>query len=254
MIVINKKESYISLKSKPVFRRKKGAGFIAFEGLDGSGKSTQSNLLINRLEKKGYKTAKIDFPQYGTKSAGLIEEYLNGKYGNSEEVGPYRASIFYACDRYDASFKIRKWLEQGRIIISDRYIASNVGHQGGKIKDNRERKEFIKWLYNLEYNIFEIPKPDITFILKTSSEFSIKLAPKITEKEKKEKRRLYLGKKVRDIHEKDIKHLTNALNSYLQIAKEFPKEFKIIECIKDGKLLPSETIHQKIWNIMKKIL
>ena len=229
--------------------------FIVFEGLDGSGKSTQTKLLIEYLEKEGYKTAKIDFPQYGTKSAGLIEEYLNGKYGTSEEVGPYRASIFYACDRYDGSFRIKKWLKEGRIVVCDRYFASNVGHQGGKIEDKQKRKKFIKWIYELEYNIFGIPKPDITFILKTSPELARKLAPKITDKEKKEKRKAYLGNKKRDIHEKDISHLKNALNSYLEIAREFPKQFCVIECIENNKLLPPEIIHQKIIaNIIKRKL
>ncbi len=221
--------------------------FIVFEGLDGSGKSTQTKLMVKRLKQEGYNSVAYDFPQYGKKSAGLVEEYLNGKYGTSEDVGPYRASLFYACDRYDASFKIRKWLDQGKILICDRYLASSVGHQGGKIKDKKERKKFLKWLYELEYKIFGIPKPDITFILKTSPVFSRKLSPKITDKEKKRKRELYLGKKKRDIHEKDLDHLTLALQSYLEAAKEFPKDFEIIECLENNKLLSPEIIHQKIW-------
>jgi dTMP kinase len=228
--------------------------FIIFEGIDSSGKSIQTKLLERRLKNEGYKAVKIDFPQYGAKSAGLVEEYLNGKYGAPEEVGPYRASIFYACDRYDASFKIRKWLAEGKIIISDRYIASNIGHQGGKIRDKKERKHFLKWLYNLEYNIFKIPKPDFTFILKISSDVSFKLSHKVVDKKKKKKRAFYLGNKKRDIHEKDISHLKNAFNSYLEISKEFPKEFNVIECIKDKKLLPPQAIHQEIWEQVKKFL
>lgn len=228
--------------------------FFVFEGIDGSGKSTQAGLLTESLRRRGYKVEKTDFPQYGKKSAGLVEEYLNGKYGSAEEVGPYRASIFYACDRYDASFQIKKWLKEGRIIISDRYVASNIGHQGGKIKNKQERLKYFKWLYNLEYEIFKIPKPNFTFILKTSPEFSLKLAHKITEKEKKRKRRSYLGSKKRDIHEKDRKHLAGALGSYLHAAKEFPKEFKVVECIERRKLLSPETIHQKVLKITKKIL
>ena len=228
--------------------------FIVFEGLDGSGKSTQTKLLVNRLKKEKYKAVTYDFPQYGTKYAGFIEEYLKGKYGSAESVGPYRASIFYACDRYDASFKIKKWLEQGKILVCDRYSASNIGHQGGKIKNKKERKKFLKWLYNLEYKIFEIPKPNITFILKTSPEFSRKLSPKITDKEKKKKRKSYLGSKVRDIHERDLLHLENALKSYLEAAKEFPKDFIVIECIENKKLLSPKIIHQKVWEqIINKI-
>ncbi|MCD6528042.1 dTMP kinase [bacterium] len=225
---------------------------IVFEGLDGSGKSTQTKLLIEYLKKKGYKTAKIDFPQYGKKSAGLIEEYLKGKYGTSKEVAPYIASIFYACDRYDGSFKIRKWLKEGRIVVCDRYFASNVAHQGGKIKNTQKRKKFIKWLYDLEYNIFKIPKADITFILKTSPELARKLAPKITDEEKKRKRKAYLGKKIRDIHEKDLNHLINAFNSYLELAKENPRQYCLIECIgENNKLLSPKIIHQKILDKLK---
>lgn len=226
--------------------------FIVIEGLDGSGKATQTKLLYSRFKKEGGKVAKIDFPQYGTKSAGLVEEYLNGKYGSSEEVGPYRASIFYACDRYDSSFKLRKWIEEGKIIISDRYISSNIGHQGGKIENKKERKKYIKWLYDLEYNIFKIPKPDITFILKTSPSFSMKFSSKIIEKEKKKKRESYLGNKKRDIHEADKIHLTNTLSSYIWASKEFPKDFRVIECIENGQLLSIKEVHQKIWNIIKR--
>lgn len=235
-------------------KSKKGK-FIVFEGLDGAGKSTQVKLLINRLRTEGRKVKTIDFPRHGEKPAWLVDEYLRGKYGSAEEVGPYRASIFYACDRYDAGFEIRKWLKNGIIVIADRYLASNIGHQGGKIKDKKARKKYFDWLYNLEYNILKIPKPECNFILKTSPEFSLKLANKITDKEKQARRKAYLGRSgKKDIHEKDKKHLGGALESYLQAAEEFPKEFKIIECIEQGKLLPLEIIHQKIWNLIKNIL
>ncbi len=225
--------------------------FIVIEGPDGSGKATQTKLLVQAIKDKGIKVKKIDFPQYGKKSAGLVEEYLNGKYGKPKEVGPYRASIFYACDRYDASFKLKKWINDGYIVIADRYISSNVAHQGGKIKNKNERKKYIKWLYNLEYNIFEIPKPDVTIILKTSTEFSYKLSSKITDKEKIEKKHLYLGKRKRDVHEKDKDHLRDSLRVYLEMAEEYARDFKVIECIEKGKLLSPEEIHDKIKKTIK---
>jgi dTMP kinase len=228
--------------------------FIVLEGIDGSGKATQTKLLVERLRREGYKVETLDFPQYGTKSAGPLENYLNGKYGSAEEVSPYVASIFYACDRYDASSKIRNWLKEGKIVIADRYIASNIGHQGGKIKDLEERKRYIDWLYDLEYNLFKIPKPDATIILKTSPEIGKKLVTKIVDKEKERKKKAYLGDKKRDIHEENIDHLSNTLNSYLDAAKMFSDEFRVVECLENGELLPPEKIHQKVWNIVKDLL
>lgn len=226
---------------------KKGKFFV-FEGIDGSGKSTQTKLLAEYFKQKGFKVEKIDFPQHGERSSAMVDDYLTGKYGTSEEVGPYVASIFTATDRYDASFKIKKWLKEGKIVISDRYVISNLGHQGGKlIKNRKEWKKYVNWLYNLEYGIFKIPKPDYTFILKTSPEFSLKLANKISDKEKQNKRKAYLGSsKKQDIHEKDKSHLKNALESYLKVAKEFPKDFKVIECLEKGELLSPEIINKKV--------
>lgn len=224
---------------------KKGK-FIVFEGLDGAGKSTQTKLLFQYLKQKGDNVYKIDFPQYGTKSAGLVEEYLNGKYGSAKEVGAKPASIFYACDRYDASFRIRELLEKSFFVISDRYVASNIGHQGGKIKDEKKRAEYFKWLYNLEYNVFKIPRPDVTFILKTNPELSLELSGKIEDEIKAKKKQLYLVDQKQDMHEKDLEHQKNALVSYLHIAREYPDEYIVIDCMDNDKLLSPQEIHKKI--------
>lgn len=227
--------------------------FFVLEGVDGSGKATQTKLLVEALKKKGHQVEKIDFPQYGKASAGLIESYLKGVYGSSKEVGPYRASIFYACDRYDVSFQIRQWLKEGRIVIADRYIASNIGHQGGKLITNKKAWEnYITWLHDLEYNIFQIPKPNYTLILKISPELSMANSNKITDKDKLKKRRVYLGdSKKQDIHEADKIHLANTLKSYIAVSKKFPKEYKIIECEENGKFLPMNNIHQKVLKLVQ---
>ncbi len=234
---------------------KKGKFFV-FEGLDGSGKATQAKLLAEALKNKGYQIEKIDFPQYGKKSAGLVENYLAGNYGTSEDVGPYRGSIFYACDRYDSSFKIKKWLQDDKIVISDRYVVSNIGHQGGKIiNDKQEWEKYVNWLYDLEYNIFKIPKPDYSFILNISAELSMKMSNKITDLEKQKKRAAYLGDHTKqDIHEADKNHLVNTSKSYIAIAQKFPDEFKIIECLKGENFLPPEEIHQEVLKLVKEKL
>ena len=232
---------------------KKRGKFFVFEGIDGSGKSTQTKLLTKFFKKNGYKVEKIDFPQHGERSSAMVDDYLTGKYGSSQEVGPYIASIFYAQDRYDASFKIRKWLDEGKIVISDRYLVSNIGHQGGKIRNKKEWEKYVDWLYNLEYNIFRIPKPDYTLILKTSAEFSLKLAHNITDKDKQNRRKAYLGSsKKQDIHEKDKSHLANALKSFLMVAEKYPRDFKVVECLENGELLPPDQINQKIIKIVSK--
>ena len=233
---------------------KRKGKFIIFDGIDGSGKDTQVNFLSSRLKELGYQVVKIDFPQYGKKSAGLVEEYLNGKYGTAQEVGAKRASIFYACDRYDASFQIREWLNNGFIVISDRYVTANIGHQGGKIKDRGERSEYFKWLYNLEYKLFGIPKPDITFILKTTPELSVFLSGQPHHGEKKMKRQLYLVDKEQDMHEQDTSHQRDALESYLQVAEEYPDEYIIIDCMDSGELLGPQAIHKLIFEKVQKIL
>ncbi len=227
--------------------KKKGL-LIVIDGIDGSGKTTQTDLLVRRLKKEGRRAEQIDFPQYGKRSAALAEAYLNGEFGTAEEVGPYRASIFYACDRYAASFRIKKWLQEGKIVISNRYVTASMGHQGGKIGSPRESKKFFKWLYDLEYNIFSIPKPDANIILHVDAATAQRLVLL-----KKDKTRRYIKRGKRDIHEKDLKHLKSAEKTYLEIAKTFPGMF-LVECMRKGKIMGKKEIGDIIWNKLKRRL
>lgn len=222
--------------------------FIVLEGTDGSGKGTQAKILYERLEKEGFKAWKISFPQYGSKSAGLVEEYLNGKYGPPDKLNPYAASLFYALDRFDLSAKIKEKIENGRIVLADRYVDSNAGHQGGKIKNAKERAKFITWLYDLEYRILNIPKPDLAVILHVPAEIGQKLIIQ------KEKRSYIAGGKKQDGHEVDLGHLKAAEHSYLWLAKNYPKEHILIECVSQNRLLSPEEISQKIWQVVEPFL
>lgn len=219
--------------------------FIVIDGTDGSGKTTQFNLLKNKLEADGHIVEIADFPQYNTKSAGLVEEYLSGKYGSADEVTAYQASIFYAVDRYDASFKIRQWLREGKIVLANRYTSANLGHQGCKIDNPLERKVFFNWLYDLEYKIFNIPKPDLSIILHVDSEIAQKLALG-------RKREDWNGKTT-DIHEENINHLKKAEQVYLEIANSFP-DYKLIECTKNNEILSREEIHWLVWLTVSRII
>jgi dTMP kinase len=226
---------------------KKSKGkFIVIEGIDGSGKTTQFNLLVKKLKKYKIKIKTFDFPQYEKLSSYFIREYLNGKYGSWKEVGPYRASIFYALDRFDVGMQIKKWIKKGFVIISNRYTASNLGHQGAKIQDKKTRQNFFKWLIDFEHNLLQIPKPDINIILYLKASIAQKLI-------EKKGRREYIGGAKKDIHEADLAYLKYAEKTYLELEKFYPKDFKLVECFKN-KLLTPEEIHQKVWKIVKNLL
>lgn len=218
---------------------------IVIDGTDGSGKATQTKLLANRLEKAGYKVRIEDFPQYGQKSAGPVEDYLVGIYGKADELGAYVPSVFYAVDRFAASERIRKHLKQGFIVISNRYVTANMAHQGGKIKNPKHREKYFKWITDLEYVFFKIPKPDLNVILHLPPEVSLKLV-------RKRGPQYYIGSKKRDVHERDIYHLRAAEKIYLSIAKRF--KYKVVEGFVDGKLESPDEIGEKVFAIVIKYL
>jgi len=219
---------------------------IVIAGTDGSGKGTQTEKLVDKLKNKGYPVETISFPQYGHKSAGSVEEYLNEVYGTAKEVGPYRASIFYACDRYAASFQMRKWLEQGKIIVSNRYVSANVGHQSGKIEDINERDKYLNWLFDLEFNIFGIPRPDKNILLYVPPEIGQKLV------DQKDLREYIENNKMKDIHENDLNHLKDAASAYLYAADKYG--WDKIDCAPDNKTRTRDDISQELWEKVKPLI
>lgn len=193
----------------------------------------------------------IDFPRYGTPSCYLVEKYLHGGFGTANEVGPYVASMFYAVDRYDHSFDMKKKLEAGTILVSDRYVSASMGHQAGKIDDLKERDIYLDWLDNLEFEIFKIPRPDLTIILYVDPETNQRLMASRPDKE-------YLKGKKADIHEADLEHLRKAGEAFLYVAKKFG--WTVIDCAPktaenpEGKLLSIDEIHEIVWKETKKVL
>jgi len=225
---------------------KKGK-FIVIEGTDGSGKTTQFKKLVSRLRSEGFKIVTFDFPQYGKPSSYFVREYLNGNYGSWQEVGPYRASVFYALDRFSVGREISNCLNKGKIVLSNRYVASNMGHQGSKIKNKIERRKFFKWLDELEYGIMNIPRPDLNIVLHMPAKIAQKLVDRKGARE-------YVGGLKRDLHEADLGHLRQAEANYLDIVKTFPRDFKVIECFRQNELLSPKEIHKEIWRIAEKEL
>lgn len=222
---------------------------IVIDGTDGSGKATQTKLLIERLKKDGKKVKVVDFPDYYSNFFGkFIGHCLSEQYYNFVKVHPKIASVLYAADRFESKSKIEKWLKEGNIVIANRYTSANQIHQGGKIANTKKREAFIKWLSEMEYEVFKIPKPDAVFYLSVP----IPMVLKLIQMRNKTSTRSYLGKK-KDAHEKDVKFLENSRKSALWLAKT-QKNWIKIECLKDGTLEAPEVIHQKVYEKIQKVI
>lgn len=228
----------------PFICLKISGNFFVIDGVDGSGKGTQTKIIVDRLKSEGYDVLETDFPRYGKKSAALVEEYLNGNLGSIDEVDSYQASVFYACDRFAASKEMKEHLEKGGIIISNRYTSSSKIHQAGKISDEVELNNFLDWLDDLEYNKFKIPKPDKVIFLNVPFEIGQELIAK------KDLRNYIEGDKNVDIHEEDANHLENAYNRACSLVKKY--DFWIeIKCVENNELRSIEDISDDIYNLIK---
>lgn len=217
------------------------------EGTDGSGKGTQFRLLQRRLRKEHVSFKTFDFPQYGKPSAYFVERYLQGAYKGISAVGPKKGSLFYALDRFEASPGIESTLKKGVIALSNRYTASNMGHQGSKIAAKKERVAFYQWLNELEFDILGIPRPTLNIILHVPA----KIAQSLVDGKKAHERTYVSGAK-RDLHEKNLRHLQKSEQTYLELAKLFPREFTLIECVEKGRLLSIPEIHERVWRKVRR--
>lgn len=226
-------------------KNEKGA-FIVIEGTDGSGKGTQVKKLVERLAAAGLEYEMFDFPRYDQESSYFVRQYLNGKYGSADDVGPYTGSLFYALDRYEAAPLIRKALAQNKIVIVNRYVGSNMAHQGTKFANPEERRGYFIWLDQMEYELFKIPRPDLSLVLRVPAEIAQNLVDK-------KQARSYTDKK-RDLHEADISHMRRSVEVYDNLCQLFPRDFESIDCVRDNKILDIETIHGLIWNKITPLL
>ncbi len=228
---------------------KRKGKLIVIDGTDGSGKATQVDLLTKRLKKEGYIVKNVDFPEYYKNFFGkFIGHCLSEQYYNFVKVHPKIASVLYAGDRFESKAEIEGWLKRGYIVLANRYVSANQIHQGGKIKNAAKRAAFIKWLDEMEYKVFKIPRPDVVFYLNLPMSVILNL---IKERNKKSKR-TYLGKK-KDIVEGNVEYLTNSRKSALWLAKTQP-EFKQIECAQKNILRTREDIHEEVYGKVRKLL
>ena len=219
---------------------------IAIEGGDGSGKGTQAELLRQYFDEIVHKKViKLSFPRYGNASARYAGRYLDGKYGEADHVHPELGVLAFALDRFAASDEIRATLSDPDAIgVLDRYMASNLAHQGAKIDDPDERKTFYKETLELEYDILKIPRPRKNIVLLVPSDIAQQNVDK-----KDAATRSYTTKK-RDIHEADANHLEKAKANYEELCMLFPDEFVAVNCMdSEGNLRSIDDIQQEIRRI-----
>ena len=213
---------------------KKQGKIICFEGIDGSGKTTQVDLLSEYLKDKNIPYEVVNFPRYEDNLYGkLIKRYLEGEFGSIQDVNPYLVALAYAGDRALAKAQIEEWLGSGKLIIANRYASSSKAHLGANLPDDK-REEFFKWLDKLEYTENGVPRENLTILLNVD--------PSIGQKNVE-------GKHHPDIHENDLNHLSKANKIYLELSKT-ENNWRIVNCMEDGKMKSVEKIHQEIIEII----
>jgi len=225
-------------------KKRKGV-LIVIDGGDGSGKTTQAKLLVDYLKKKNAPVKYVDFPQYYNSFHGkTVAKFLRGEFGRIDEVSPYLASLAYALDRASVKNEMEDFLNQGGVIVANRYATSNMAHQSAKFKNKNQQEEYLKWVYELEYKIHKIPKENIVIYLHVPWQIGISLT-------KNKSVRHYLHGENTDIHEKDLDYRQAVENMYLKLSSKFKHWYKI-ESVSDNKILSPQKIHQKILELLKK--
>lgn len=214
---------------------------IVIEGLDSSGKETQSRMLEDHFLKNGVNCRRIEFPNYKSESSSLVKMYLRGDFGsNASDVNPYAASSFYAADRY-ASYKteFEDFYKSGGLVIADRYTTSNMIHQASKLKDGKD--EFIEWIMHYEYELLELPRPDKVIFLNMPADIAVKLMQNRMNKA--------TGEDKKDIHEKDIEYLKSTYAEAMRLAKKLG--WSIVNCSDGEKPRGILEIHEDILGVLK---
>lgn len=203
---------------------------IVLEGIDGAGKTTQTQLLSAYLTRKGITTEQIKFPRYETFFGQLVLRFLNGELGSIDQVSPYLASIVFALDRSAIKEKLNELLDKGTTIILDRYVGSNMAHQSAKLAAEK-REQYLEWVERLEYKELGLPREDIVFFMDTPPLLS---KPRLKWREGK------------DIHEEDLEYQKKTYEVYEQLSRRYD-HWEKIQCMDmDYNLLSPEKIHQEI--------
>jgi dTMP kinase len=192
---------------------------IAIEGIDGSGKHTQAKLLEHSLSAKGYPVYATGFPQYDSWFGSMVGKFLNGDYGSLESVDPHFSALLYAGDRFEAKSRIESMLNEGRIVLVDRYVGSNLAHQVARASAEK-RSEFLRWIEHLEYSVYGLPREDLILYLRVPPSQAQRLVGKKSERQ--------YTRATLDIQEKSLRHLEDAAEMYDMLSRSRP--WATIQC------------------------
>jgi len=219
---------------------------IAIEGIDGSGKGTQSGLLTQRLRDLGYRTSSIQFPRYSATTFGeAIGDFLNGRFGSLDEVHPQLAAVLYAGDRFESLNVLKDAMSSSDVVILDRFTASNFAHQAAKLQ-GEERAKLINWIDDVEHRVFGLPRPDLNVLLDISSTWSREL---VSRKDARD----YTSEEA-DIQENDRPYLERVRHCYREIATT-RQNWAVVECLADdGELRAVEAINEDILDCFRPLL
>lgn len=216
---------------------------IVLEGLDGAGKSTQLKMLCEYLQGRGDKLKYLHFPRYDAPVYGeLISNFLKGEYGGNDAVHPQLVALLFAEDRRDAANTIREWLDDGCCVVLDRYVYSNIAFQTSKLADHEKAQKLREWIFDLEYNVFQIPRPNLNLFL----DVPIGFVESRLNHQRSGSDRDYLDG-AQDIHEADIEFQKRVRAVYLECCTKDP-DFIRIDCAdpQTGLILPPEPIFEMI--------
>ncbi|MCK9254804.1 MAG: dTMP kinase [Bacteroidales bacterium] len=216
--------------------------FIVIEGLDGAGKSTQVELLKEYFKNINKKTEFIHFPTTDSPIYGdLISKFLRGEFGGIKDVNPYLVALLFAGDRHNLKSKIKAWLDAGKIVINDRYVYSNIGFQCAKMQNQKQADELFDWIFNLEFNYFNIPKPDLSIFLDVPFSFTKNKLKQAREGKDRE----YLKGKI-DIHEEDLNFQKLVRETYLKAIEKDENLIRIDCADKKEQILSPNCISKLI--------
>lgn len=222
--------------------------FIVLEGVDGSGKSTQIEKLRGMFAERGVESEYVHFPRFDAPFFGeLIARFLRGELGGINEVDPYIVALLYAGDRRDAAAMIRRWLDTGKVVIADRYVYSNIGYQCAKVADETKRAALRRWIFDLEYEYFKIPQPDLSIFLDVPFAFTER---KLAEAREGADREYLHGAK--DIHESSLAFQKSVRDVYLD-AVHHDRDLHVVDCsTADDAMASLEEVFARIRNLVNR--